>query len=135
MAFEFSIATSLAGLDTPFPLEPKTRWEGPEQIAISLNDTPKFGGYQKLLLYWDWLEEAQWSALKVLAGGVNRSAAVYVRAKAEDPETLTSTMEWFDYTAIAVSPQAQGQVGDKLRTGVTMELRKVVYSRDSVLTP
>lgn len=135
MAFEFSIATSLAGLDTPFPLEPKTRWEGPEQIGISLNDTPKFGGYQRLLLSWDFLEEAQWSALKVLSGNANRSLDVYVRAKAEDPETLTSTMEWHDFTCKAVAPRAEGQVGEKLRTGVTMELRKVVYVRDSVLTP
>jgi len=135
MAFAFSIATSLAGLDTPFALEPKTHWDGPAQIGISLADTPKFGGYQRLLLAWDWLEEAQWSALKVLSGSVNRSLDVYVRAKAEDPETLTSTMEWHDFTCKAVAPKAQGQQGETIRLGVTMELRKVVYSRDSVLTP
>lgn len=135
MAFQFSIATSLALLDVPFPLEPKTKWDGPEQIAVSLNDTPKFGGYQKLLLRWDWLEEAQWSALKVLSGGVNRSLDVYVRAKAENPETLTSTMEWHDFSCKASSPSAEGQIGETVRTGVTMELRKVVYVRDSVLTP
>lgn len=135
MAFEFSIATSLAGLDTPFSLEPKTQWDGPAQIDHSLADTPKFGGYQRLLLSWDWLTEADWTALKVLSGSVNRSLDVYVRAKAEDPETLASTMEWHDFTCKAVAPKAQGQQGATIRLGVTMELRKVVYSRDSVLTP
>lgn len=135
MAFQFSIATSLALLDTPFPLEPKTLWDGPEQIAISMNDTPKFGGYQRLLLRWDWLMLAEWSALKILSGNVNRSLDVYVRAKMEDPLTQTSTDVWADYTCKAVSPKGTGSLGDVMRTDVTMELRKVVFSRYSVLTP
>ena len=138
MTFQFSIISapgSMAGLDVPFPLEPLTRITGPEQVAVSINETPKFGGWQQMQLHWDWLEEADWSVLKVLSGSLNRSGQVYVRAKAEDSLTLVSSALWCDFSGIAVSPTYARMRGETIRDDVNMVIRKLVYVRDSVLTP
>lgn len=140
MAFEFSIASSVALLDTPFISAtnghpPKIEPVLPERVAIALSDFPKFGGYERRILRWEWMTEEGWTILKTVSGGINLAAAAYIRCHMLDPLTLETTKEWADYSCIATTPTSTGGGGETLRYGVEMEIRKMDFVQASALTP
>lgn len=140
MAFEFSIASSIALLDVPFysalqGFPPKIEPVLPPRVAIALTDTPKHGGWEQRILRWDWLPEEGWTLLKTVSGGANLAAAAYIRCHMLDPLTLETTKQWGDYSCIATSPVCTGGAGEGIRYGVEMEIRKMELEQESALTP
>jgi len=140
MAFEFSIASSIALLDTPFistsvGFPPKIEPVLPERVEIALSDVPKFAGWESRILRWEWMTEEGWTILKTVSGGANMAASAYIRCHMLDPLTLETTKQWADYSCIAVTPTCTGGGGETLRYGVQMEIRRMEYEQDSALTP